>query len=44
MAKGYWIGRVDVTNPEGYERYGTAAATAFAKYGAQFFCAEAHPT
>ena len=36
MAKGYWIGRVDVTNPEGYQSYVKAAAAAFGKYGARF--------
>jgi uncharacterized protein (DUF1330 family) len=36
MAKGYWIGHVDVTNPEGYKAYVAANAEAFAKYGAKF--------
>jgi uncharacterized protein (DUF1330 family) len=36
MAKGYWIGRVDVTDPEKYKAYTVANATAFAKYGARF--------
>jgi uncharacterized protein (DUF1330 family) len=36
MAKGYWIGRVDVTNPEGYKNYVAANAAAFAKYRARF--------
>jgi uncharacterized protein (DUF1330 family) len=36
MAKGYWIGRVDVTDAEAYKRYVTANAKAFAKYGARF--------
>jgi uncharacterized protein (DUF1330 family) len=36
MAKGYWIGRVDVTDPEGYKSYLVANAAAFAKYGARF--------
>jgi uncharacterized protein (DUF1330 family) len=26
MAKGYWIGRVDVTDPEGYKKYIAANA------------------
>jgi len=36
MAKGYWIGRVDVTDPEAYRKYVAANATPFAKYGARF--------
>ncbi len=36
MPKGYWIGRVDVSDPEAYQRYVTANAPAFEKYGARF--------
>jgi uncharacterized protein (DUF1330 family) len=36
MAKGYWVARVDVTNPEGYQRYVAANAAAFRKFGARF--------
>jgi uncharacterized protein (DUF1330 family) len=36
MAKGYWIARVDVTNPDGYQGYVKANAAAFSKYGARF--------
>jgi uncharacterized protein (DUF1330 family) len=36
MAKGYWIARVDVTDPEGYKDYVAANAAAFSKYGARF--------
>jgi len=36
MAKGYWIGRVDVTDPESYAGYVAANGAAFAKYGARF--------
>jgi uncharacterized protein (DUF1330 family) len=36
MAKGYWIGRVDVTDPEGYAKYVAANGAAFARYGGQF--------
>ncbi|MFC0284575.1 DUF1330 domain-containing protein [Camelimonas abortus] len=36
MAKAYWIGRVDVTDPEAYKAYVAANAEAFAKYGARF--------
>jgi len=36
MAKGYWIGRVDVTDPEEYKKYVAANGKAFAKYGARF--------
>lgn len=34
--KGYWIGRVTVTNPERYPDYIKAAKPAFEKYGAKF--------
>ena len=36
MAKGYWIGRVDVTDAEAYKTYVAANADAFKKYGARF--------
>ena len=36
MAKGYWVGHVDVTNPEAYKAYVAANAEAFRKYGAKF--------
>jgi len=36
MAKGYWIGRVDVTNPDEYKNYMTANGAAFAKYDGRF--------
>ena len=36
MAKAYWIVRVDVSNPEGYQDYVAANGVAFAKYGARF--------
>lgn len=36
MAKGYWIARVDVQDPEGYKAYVAENAIAFAKYGARF--------
>ena len=36
MVKGYWIGRVDVTDPERYKNYVAANGKAFAKYGARF--------
>lgn len=36
MAKGYWIGRVDVKDPERYKDYVAANAAAFRKYGARF--------
>ncbi|AWM88113.1 DUF1330 domain-containing protein [Microvirga sp. 17 mud 1-3] len=36
MAKGYWIGRVDVANPDAYQNYVRANAAAFAKFGARF--------
>ncbi|WP_343563752.1 DUF1330 domain-containing protein [Kiloniella sp. b19] len=36
MAKGYWIGRVDVTDPEQYKNYLATNGPAFEKYGAKF--------
>lgn len=36
MPKGYWIGRVDVTDPEAYKRYVEANAAPLARYGARF--------
>ena len=36
MAKGYWIGRVDVSNPDGYKAYVAGNAAVFRKYGAKF--------
>jgi len=36
MAKGYWIVRVDVADPEKYKNYVAANAVAFKKYGARF--------
>ena len=36
MAKGYWIARVDVTDPEQYKLYIAANARPFAAYGARF--------
>jgi uncharacterized protein (DUF1330 family) len=36
MAKGYWIGRVDVHNDEGYKPYAAANPEIFKKYGGRF--------
>ena len=36
MAKGYWIARVDVADPEGYKGYVTANAAPFKAFGARF--------
>ena len=36
MPKGYWIGHVDVTDPEVYQKYLAANGVAFAKYGGRF--------
>jgi len=36
MPKGYWIGRIDVHDPEGYRRYIEAATPAYAEFGARF--------
>lgn len=36
MAKGYWVGQVDVSDSEGYKAYAAENAKAFGKYGARF--------
>ena len=36
MAKGYWVARVDVADPERYEAYIAANALPFKKFGARF--------
>jgi uncharacterized protein (DUF1330 family) len=36
MAKGYWIVRGEVTDPEAYKAYVAANAAAFHKFGARF--------
>jgi len=36
MAKGYWIGRVDVKSDEGYKPYAAANPPIFKKYGGRY--------
>jgi uncharacterized protein (DUF1330 family) len=36
MAKGYWIVRVDIADPEQYKKYVAANADPLKKYGARF--------
>jgi uncharacterized protein (DUF1330 family) len=36
MPKGYWIARVDVTDPERYKAYIAANAAPFKRHGARF--------
>ncbi len=36
MPKGYWIIHIDVTDPEQFKTYATAAPAALKKYGARF--------
>jgi uncharacterized protein (DUF1330 family) len=36
MAKGYWIARVDVADPDRYKAYIAANAVPFKKFGARF--------
>lgn len=36
MAKGYWIGRVDVSSDEGYKPYAAANPPIFKKYGGRY--------
>ncbi|MBI3435234.1 MAG: DUF1330 domain-containing protein [Proteobacteria bacterium] len=35
-SKGYWIGHVDVSDPQGYKAYTIADMPAFAKFGGRF--------
>lgn len=35
MPKGYWVARIDVTDPMQYQRYVAASTAAFSKYGAK---------
>ena len=36
MTRAYWVAQVDVSDPVAYERYRTANAEAFRKFGARF--------
>src|ERR1051325_4656549 len=36
MPKGYWIGRVDVRNAEGYQPYANNNAAIFKRFGGRF--------
>lgn len=36
MAKGYWIGRIDVHNEDGYKPYAAANQAIFKKFGARY--------
>ena len=36
MPKGYWIGRVDISDEESYKKYIKANGPVFAKYGGKF--------
>ena len=36
MVKGYWIGRIDVHNEEGYKPYAAANQAIFKKFGARY--------
>lgn len=36
MAKGYWVGHVDIEDVQAYEKYKEANAAPFAEYGARF--------
>ncbi len=36
MAKGYWIGRVDVNDEDGYQPYAVANPAIFKKFGGRF--------
>ena len=36
MPKGYWISRVDISDPEGYKAYVAANAAAFAEFQGRF--------
>lgn len=36
MAKGYWVGRVDVNSDEGYKPYAAANPAIFKKFGGRY--------
>jgi uncharacterized protein (DUF1330 family) len=36
MAKGYWVARVEVKNPDGYKPYADANPAIFRKFGGRF--------
>jgi uncharacterized protein (DUF1330 family) len=36
MSKGYWIIRVDITEPEAFKAYASSNAEALKKFGAKF--------
>jgi uncharacterized protein (DUF1330 family) len=36
MAKGYWIGRVDIHNEEGYKAYAAANPAIFKQFGGRY--------
>ncbi|TDH37880.1 DUF1330 domain-containing protein [Pseudohoeflea suaedae] len=36
MAKGYWIARMDTSDPETYKQYVATATPAYEEYGAKF--------
>lgn len=36
MAKGYWMGHVDIDDPETYRKYQAANAEPFKRYGGRF--------
>jgi len=42
-AKGYWIGHVDVDDPEGYKLYMVANQAPFGEFGARLFWCAAAP-
>ncbi|MFN8003533.1 MAG: DUF1330 domain-containing protein [Acidobacteriota bacterium] len=42
MARGYWIARVDVADPEKYKAYVAANAEPLRNFGSRFWSAEEH--
>jgi uncharacterized protein (DUF1330 family) len=42
MAKGYWIGRVDVKNLEGMKQYASGNPPIFKKFGGQLLPQRCH--
>jgi len=44
MPKAYWIGRINVSDPDKYQKYVEANAPAFVKYGARFIVRGGTPT
>ena len=43
MSKGYWVGHIDIADPEAYKKYQATNAVAFKKFGAKFLVRGGQP-